>query len=197
MYTNTIPPIDSFEYFRWRGQIDGHTLRTLMPSNLESQLMNLRVRLSQFHSISSDQLNNHSLLEVAARLIRVGELHIRPSWGGVEFCSYLDAKHSQTAPQWRPELGRFSAFVNPINEDKLSDPSARPKSTNWVEVQIRNQKTGAAISSAEVTLKGPDGQLHKVFTDVTGIARVDGIASGTAEIVNIKYPDALELHTIA
>lgn len=97
--------------------------------------MTLRVRLSQFHSISSNQLNSHGLLEVAARLIRAGELHIRPSWGGVEFCSYRDAINSQTQRHWRPELGGFEAWVNVVYAVESADSSILPESTSCAEVQ--------------------------------------------------------------
>jgi len=199
VYTGMIPPVDSFEYFTWRGQIDGLALRSLIARDWDAHLSHLRYRLSQLSSTDLCRISNHALLDEAARLIRSGQLHVRPNGFGVEFCSYRDAKNSQSEPQRRWGGGGMRKAVGSALDEisQAAASTARPKHANWIEVQIRDQKTGAGISGAVLTLKDPDGRLHTAHTDFAGIARVEEVPGGTAEIVDIKYPDALELRSVA
>lgn len=183
--------------------MDGFTLRSLIARDWDAHLSHLRYRLSQFSSTDLSRTNSHALLDEAARLIRGGQLHVRLSGFGVEFCSYLDAKKGSHEPQKRSGggMGRKRESFGADDAQEAISPTknalARTKFANWIEVQIRDQKTGAGISGAKLTLKDPDGREHTAHTDFMGIARVEEVPGGTAEIVDIQYPDALELRAVA
>jgi len=194
MATGIIPPVDSSEYVHWRGQVDEFALRALIAGERDTCLHELRRRVSQLTSADVSRMDVQWLMQQATRLVQMGDILLVEGHFGVEFYTLRDAKFLPNSAPLRAGGGlRQKVEQQSPVEEPSKKPAETPKPDHWIEVQIRDEKTGAGIADAVLTIKAPDGHTYKAQTDALGIARVPDIPGGVGEIIDIRHADALEM----